>query len=367
MYRALATLAIGLTVLAGVAPTSVSAAPLVPPTPIKGWPSSASMVRLDCPGTNVCFAVGDSVTPHLGVIARTEDGGASWKFHTDAGAMFNSIACPGPAQCYVITGRNRGHAVSYALTVTQNGGKTWQQHPLPAGTNPSELACPAVTTCVLWGYALPRTSKAAMLITTNGARTWKASAAVGRVPCCTAASLACPTIRVCYAYGGFGGSTAILRSPDGGAHWTTLPGTNLPARSGVPPRSLVNAGEIACPTARVCYTVQGDLNVPYGTIFGTRDGGKHWGELYRAHGRDYPLGEITCPSTNVCYAVGATQPATPGNQIVFSKDGGRTWSTHTLFVAPLFTCPGITTCYAANDAGAVSRSTDGGATWRSLP
>jgi photosystem II stability/assembly factor-like uncharacterized protein len=127
-------------------------------------------------------------------------------------------------------------------------------------------------------------------------------------------------------------------------------------------------GGIACPSSRVCYTAQGDPRLPYGTVFGTRDGGKHWGRLYRAHVRDYPTGTVACPTVSVCYAVGATQRDVPADQIILStRDEGRTWTTHKLPAGPLLACPRVTVCYAASHAGAVFRTADGGSTWQPLP
>jgi photosystem II stability/assembly factor-like uncharacterized protein len=216
----------------------------------------------------------------------------------------------------------------------------------------------------------------AILITRNGGRTWKAGRTVGQRLTGSSTELVCPTSRVCYAYyGGFGSnSTAIIKTRDGGVTWRALRGTNMFALSGVPPHTLVNMGGIACPSARVCYTAQGDARCqcdawgPYGTVFGTRDGGKHWGQLYRASGRNYPTGSIACPSVSVCYAVGASQRDVPADQIILStKDGGRTWTPQGLPAGPILACPSSTICYAATHAGAAFRTTNGGTTWQALP
>jgi photosystem II stability/assembly factor-like uncharacterized protein len=144
------------------------------------------------------------------------------------------------------------------------------------------------------------------------------------------------------------------------------------ALSGVPPHTLANMGTIACPSARICYTAQGDPACscdawgPYGTIFGTHDGGKHWSRLYKAPGRDFPEGVISCPGVSVCYVVGSKQRDVLADQLVLStKDGGRTWATHSLPVVGL-ACPGIATCYAFSNAGAVFKTTNGGASWQAL-
>jgi photosystem II stability/assembly factor-like uncharacterized protein len=133
-------------------------------------------------------------------------------------------------------------------------------------------------------------------------------------------------------------------------------------------------GAMSCPRASVCYTAQGDARCqcelwgPYGTIFGTQDGGNHWRLLYRAKGGNYPTGPISCPGISVCYAVGATQRDVPADRIILStKNGGRTWTAHGLPAAPLLSCPDTTVCYGGNYGAAVTRTADGGATWQTLP
>ena len=355
---------------------------------IPGWPPRAPVLEVTCPGVSVCFAVGSlpepdplparpPAVPPGGLIAHTDDSGANWTIRSDPRTVFGGIACPSPTRCYVMTARYRLQRVTAhvqrmnvrtGISVTGDGGKTWREHPVPAGANEA-LACPGITTCGLGGYVVPgRSPKAGVLITADGGKTWKASRTVaqGRP---NVARLACPTIRICYLYGGFTG-TSISKSEDGGVTWRALPGTDMFALSGVPPRALAGMGGIACPSATVCYTAQGDARCqcdawgPYGTIIGTQDGGKQWHELYRAHGRDYPLGSIVCPGVSVCYVVGSTQRDTPADGIILStKDGGRTWAKQKLAVGPSLSCPSVSVCYA----GVRYRTTDGGATWQPLP
>ena len=145
------------------------------------------------------------------------------------------------------------------------------------------------------------------------------------------------------------------------------------ALSGVPPRSLAHLGGISCPSAHVCYTAQGEPRCqcdawgPYGTIFGTQDGGNHWARLYRAHGGNYPEGAIDCPTITVCYVVGSKQRDVLSDQVILStKDAGRGWAIHRLPVVGL-SCPSADVCYAFAYSGAVYKTTDGGTAWQPLP
>lgn len=207
-----------------------------------------------------------------------------------------------------------------------------------------------------------------MLTTNDAGKSWKRSRTVATRPDFNGGSMACPTTLVCYVYNGL---TVIVKTGDGGKTWRTLPGTNMGARSGVPATTFANLGEIACPSALVCHTAQGDARCqcdawgPYGTVFGTHDGGKHWTRLYRALDHNYPEGPIACPGVNVCYAMGSSQRDMAADQLILStKDGGRTWATHTLGAGPLsLSCPSSSVCYA----GATFRTDNGGASWQKLP
>ncbi len=149
---------------------------------IAGWPTGATMLGMICPAVNVCFVVGSSAAPREGVIASTADSGTNWTIITDPRSAFNEIVCPSSTHCYVVTGRNHVHHDSFALTVTHDGGTSWRLQPLTSGAGPVDVACAGVTTCVLWGDAVPGTSPSqeSMLTTRDGGKTWKASRTVAQ-------------------------------------------------------------------------------------------------------------------------------------------------------------------------------------------
>ena len=356
-------------------------------TAMQGWPARAPINDITCPGVLVCLADGDvgvpvklppkpPTNPPAGLLAYTEDGGTSWTVRTDPQSSFGRMACFNPTHCFILGSFRHGGTATGVLLMTPDGGKTWQRQPLPAGTNAQAIACPGITTCLLWDIVTipPRSPqdtprfRVSMLSTSDAGRNWKRSRTIATRPDFNSASMACPTVQVCYVYNGL---TVIVKTGDGGKTWRALPGTNMGARSDVPARTLANLGEIACPSALVCYSAQGDARCqcdawgPYGTIFGTRDGGKHWVQLYRAHGQNYPEGSIACPGVNVCYAMGSSQRDVAADQLVLTtKDAGRTWTPHTLGGGPLrLSCPSVSVCYA----GGAFRTTDGGTMWQKLP
>lgn len=351
------------------------------------WPPQASINDMSCPGVLVCFVVGDvglpaklpaapPKHPPAGLLAYTEDGGTSWTVRTDPQSSFARIACFNLTHCFILGRYRHSGTANGVLLMTPDGGKTWRQQPLPAGTNAQAIACPGITTCLLWDIVTipPRSPqdtprfRVSMLTTSDAGRNWKRSRTIATRPDFNSASVACPTVQVCYVYNGL---TIIVKTGNGGKTWRPLTGTNMGARSGVPARTLANLGEIACPSALVCYTAQGDARCqcdawgPYGTIFGTQDGGKQWVQLYRAHGQNYPEGSIACPGVNVCYAMGSSQRDVPADQLILTtKDAGRTWTPHKLGGGPLrLSCPGVSVCYA----GRAFRTTDGGISWQPLP
>ena len=147
----------------------------------------------------------------------------------------------------------------------------------------------------------------------------------------------------------------ILRTTDGGRHWSSLGG--LPY--------VPNAAGIAFPTGHRGYLTYGGSNAD--TMWTTEDGGTTWSPLWPAPAPTAVLGAAHGAAFGVIEAQG-------GHRAMHSTDGGLTWSPWP--AAP----PGITvlgtsdgrTIYVVNrTAGSpgLELSTDGGATWqpRTLP
>lgn len=388
MPRFAATLfSVALLLLIGVLPTS--ARDIDPPPSLEdhvgvaaSWPADARVTGMTCPTATVCVTVGSIVkrpAAPVSVVARTEDGGRSWKVSTLSGVFFNTVACPSAAQCYVLYAGEPNP--TRTVMVTRDGGKTWQTRRIPDGISVEQMACPAPTTCVLWGDSeaglkvMKSPPPAMVLITRDSGATWQRSKTPPQGACCTySPRLTCPTLTVCYAYGG-NGAQVIMKSQDGGRTWRTLPGTDMLKLSGLPSRSLVFGGGLSCPSARVCFTAQGngqcecDAAGPYGTIVRTQDGGKHWSRVYRARGRDFPTGVISCPGTRVCYAL-ATSRRTDIREdalVLVTRDAGRTWSRQRVPALAFLSCPNTETCVGGSaPANEGYRTTNGGATWQKL-
>ena len=142
-----------------------------------------------------------------GSIAKTTDGGATWRVQKrisgkDGSGGFLDVACPSVLKCYALKRGTLG-----GVWATSNGGATWTRHKLP-GTSVYEAIdfVDGVT-----GYAVGNSGKIAK--TTDGGVTWvlQASGVSGRLH------------GVCFTSvdNGFavGANGVILHTQDGGAQW----------------------------------------------------------------------------------------------------------------------------------------------------
>lgn len=169
-----------------------------------------------------------------------------------------------------------------------------------------------------------------------------------------------------------GGTLYLLATDDGGASWKRLPTENAPP---------VLKGEAAFAASGTCITVQGTSNVWIGTgggararVFRSTDRGRTW------HVADTPIyaGGASSGIFSIAFAdahhgvvVGGdyAKPKTPFDNVALTADGGRTWK---LAKGPL--PPGYMSAvaYLPNSGGrslialglaGTARSSDGGQSW----
>jgi photosystem II stability/assembly factor-like uncharacterized protein len=140
-----------------------------------------------------------------------------------------------------------------------------------------------------------------------------------------------------YAVGGHG---SVLRSSDGGVHWTIqTTGTRAELH------------DVSCPDANTCTAV-GES----GTIVRTTNGGGNW--TMQTAGTSGFLHAVSCTDANTCTAVGA-------GTILRTTDGGVTWtpqSSPTQYINDV-SCTDASTCTAVGSWGKIVRTTDAGVTW----
>jgi photosystem II stability/assembly factor-like uncharacterized protein len=174
----------------------------------RGYFSAASFASADvgwAAGVNGATAAGAG-----GSIAKTTDGGATWRVQKkivgrDGSGGFLDVACPTESRCYALKGGTLG-----GIWATNDGGDTWTRHRLPGkSSQPVYEAIDFPTE--LTGWAVGSSGKIAK--TTDGGVTWvaQASGVPGRLHgvCFTSVS------------SGFvvGKAGVILHTQDGGSTW----------------------------------------------------------------------------------------------------------------------------------------------------
>lgn len=326
----------------------VLAAPAVA-TPGGSAPGSGGFNGTSC-GQALCVAIGADASG-FGVLATSNDGGVTWDAHPlPAGAPeLDAAVCPTPERCVAV---GRGGAVS-----TADGGRTWQLSSLPV-SNATLLGvvCPGPTSCVSTGV-VPRSGgpeSGVVMTTSDGGGSWSVATGVPE----GLGSTACPTATTCVAVG-----DTVLVTHDGGAHWSSRPviGGTGSLRS------------ISCSSATVCVAVgpNGKGVVDHaapGDAIRTTDGGLTWTQVPLPQGTS-GLWQVACAGSR-CLAAGAG--ATPGSPavVVSSADGGANWA-----LAPVpggftaisgLSCAAPTQCLAVGTtpAGPATAATSDGSSWR---
>ena len=169
--------------------------------------------------------------------------------------------------------------------------------------------------------------------------------------------IACPSARVCYTvgYSGVQYNGAILATTDGGHTWhTQKPGTKWGLRG------------ITCTSTTTCYSV-GFAE----TTLVTTNAGRSWHDPHTPLSSQ-PLFRVACPSSTTCIATGNS----PGgyialvHRIALTTTGARSWSypatpiDRTAFPMNGITCPSARVCYVVGGYATILITSDAGRTWR---
>jgi hypothetical protein len=348
------------------------------------------------------------------------------------------LTCPTSAICYLesinIVNTSTG-ATAATVYKTIDGGMNWTPMTMPlSGFPDTAFACSSVSVCSVGFLQAPASSPAGlfpqgttqtMLTTTDGGTTWSShvvtiNPVVGDDAALDASlvdvqgqwsQLQCFSATSCVAVawvpsdqpqepltGGDTGAvqrTAIMRTNDGGASWTTtvLPWSN--AADGSPGWSNLQPFALACASATSClglstvmHSVVNNSQSSNVKVWRSSDGGTTW------QGSWAPASAIaldqatsfTCPTTLRCYATVQTGAAVPGRpEVMTTDDGGTTWS----FEDPAATvgegsdielvtlsCADASTCWTAGEErlegtdrwrAAIWATSDSGGAWLSVP
>lgn len=283
---------------------------------------------------------------------RSGDGGATWtKLSLPAGTYLSSpISCASASRCAVgaRTGTSIASAMGFtaAVLTTDDGGRSWQQHPLPRWVGlATGVACPTSTRCVAVVEASTRAVVDSMeplnganafyasriLTTTDSGRTWATMALPGRDGdhYLNLGAVSCPTARHCVITGK---RAAIVPKPgtrpDAGYRAVYVVGANtgvvLSSVDGS--RRFISHLQNAVPLAASCPTSAGCLALARGAAQGSTEvlAGATSGRWHTVTARglppDFSEGQLSlaCPTVGHCLAVGA-------NQVEVTTDGGRSW------------------------------------------
>jgi hypothetical protein len=292
-----------------------------------------------CPSVTVCVVIGvytDSSGNEQGLLLTRH--GPSWtasKAPLPPGARpgpgLYRVACPSVTVC-VATGvytDSSGNTQGLLLTRHQS---TWTaaKAPVPAGTftsssvNLSGLACPSATRCAVAGSATGRApADGQVMILTGPGPSWTAA----RAPFPAGAvinhevemsGVACPSVTVCTATGGYTDSSGTVQAMLLTGHGSSWTAARAPVPAGADPSPEPNLWGVACPSVTICLAAGTYRDSPGSEQVMLLTGHQ---SMWTAAQAPLPSGAATrpgldpgpplyisglvCPSAAVCVAVGS--------------------------------------------------------------
>jgi IPT/TIG domain len=284
-----------------------------------------------------------------------------------------------------------------AATLSPAGltGGDWTAASLPAGTyfaagRPAPVSCvPGSQFCLAIAYndsvAGPSgTVGQSALVTTDGGTSWTAYTTLPAADFGAVLGASCVTTSICWIAGsGPNDQPEVADTTDGGQTWTL----QTPASWADAPYSWW-ANSIDCVTATTCWVAGETANGTQNPVVAETTDGVDWTTFtnlpaisqYDPNGT-YLLNAISCISALDCVAGGGLDDADGLAQVIFTTDGGATWTLSTdptlTGVQEIFSLSclpggnGLPYCTAAADAveaggPVVITAADGGATWSGM-
>jgi len=306
-------------------------------------------------GTNFLYGVAFSdqntavAVGLYGTIIRTSDAGRNWSIVSTGGATLSSISFATTIAATSMVGTAVG-GVPYGYPVilrTEDRGLSWTAQ--SAGVSGAALLTSVCMTdgasAAAAGYSFTVGGRGFIINTTDLGVTWR----VG-FKSVTSRNLLCvsspdPLTRIVV-----GDSATILRTTDGGAHWSRQLQGTLFEKLGL------SFSAAAFPDATTGLVV-GDQ----GTIIGTSDGGGHWS--IQSSGSTNHLSAIASPLRGTAFVVGDM------GTILHTTDGGLSWvdqSPGLIFPLDAVSAVDSVTAVAVGQRGTIVRTTDRGRNWATI-
>jgi photosystem II stability/assembly factor-like uncharacterized protein len=273
-------------------------------------------------------------------LRRTDNGGASFRrlpwTASDARCTSQLAAFAFPSSAIGYLALQNGNVLR-----TTDGGRTWRRRtaiPGTLATHPGSRVLPTDITFTSTDVGFVTTAAGALFTTPDAGQTWTLAAQSG---------LALRALFFSNANEGYavGNGSVVLRSHDGGAHWTT-------SAVGVPGQGL---NSIHCAgTTCIATTITGDR------LFRSSDAGASWSMVFPATERLFAAALADPARALAVGADGATVVSANGGAS-FARVGGRVFGRYEQLQAS-----DRQHAYAYGVAGALARTRDGGRTWEDL-
>jgi photosystem II stability/assembly factor-like uncharacterized protein len=272
------------------------------------------------------------------IAKRTTDGGATWQDQT----------LPAGSWIYdrVFTDKDNGWGVGVNMVRTTNGGATWQEVPLPPESLPLwDVSFLDAQHGIAGGDGILGT-ESVILTTSNGGATWttRSNGSINQVRDMIALNR-----QYAWATHDYGGK--ITRTTDGGRTWRVSEvGGQYVALTGI---------DMA--DKRIGWAVGYHNTFLDGYIYRTTDGGVSWQQQYGL-GTEY-LQEVAVLDGQTAIVIGGYQ----GSDELRTTDGGVTWHQMNVplayFFYDVFFLDSETGWMVGGNGGDIVKTTDGGDTW----
>jgi hypothetical protein len=287
------------------------------------------------------------------------------------------VSCPAVTHCVAVgtaTGSTHSTYIPGA-TSTANGGASWSTGTLQGGPNQVvDVSCASKKKCVGVGFTVSAAGADAggAIVTGNGGLSWNGQLLAGADGLLTGVS--CPSTTRCVAVGANIGAPAgepgalVFVSSDGWESWV----------SGTVPNGTGTLAGVSCPSISVCLAVGASAptgaSLPGMDVIYSKDGGSSWTTATSPGTGE--LSGISCPNSRDCVAVGSSTGVAGPPEGLFTTDGGAAWTSatlpHGIGYLLTVTCPSSSECIAVGTRGnpvgndvppAAIYSLDGGRSW----